>query len=213
VTRVVRRWAAGGLGALLVAPLLVLLQAGPAAACSCARLSTPEQVRIADVVVAGTVADVVKEGGSGTGDVVLGVVVDRVYKGDAGDGRLVVRTAENSAACGLGTLPVGTRYLLYLDDAAGLRADVCGGSRRATSASLADLENVAGDGGPVAGSGQDGAGGATDGGDGGGEAVGLRPVADAAEPDVLRLAAPGLGLAAAGLLGLAVVTAYRRRRG
>lgn len=218
------------LAALLLASVLAVLSvagaltlaAAPAYACTCAPLTTAEQAANADAVLAGTVETTTKDSdGNAAGlpqTVTLTVAADRWWKGTPRAAVEVV-TAGSGAACGLGALPAGERYVVFARESNGtLYANLCDGTGPATTARLAAVEDAVGAGSAVVpGTGDDTDGG-TDGGSGDdasgptGPDPGLRPVADADPPDPVVLAAPGAVLVAGGLLGLLVVLALGRSR-
>lgn len=93
---------------LLVATGMVLLSPSVALACSCAQVSTADQVARADTVVVGTL-DWVADNGI---DRTMLVAVDQVFKGKAGLREKVHTTDE--ASCGLGDLATDKEYVFFL---------------------------------------------------------------------------------------------------
>lgn len=136
-----------GLALLLGSSLLVVLAAGPASACSCARSGLGAQARAADLVVAGTVTDVDDgwwPGGSSTRDVT--VAPDRVWRGRTPTGPVVLSAAAPDQGCGV-DLAEGRRYLLFLSGSAGgLTTNGCSGTRPVTGAALAAADRRLGGG-------------------------------------------------------------------
>lgn len=119
-------------------PLVMLsaaLGAGPCAPasaerCSCLPLPPPgEALAQADAVFAGTVVSVETRGGDGgMGTHEVRLVPTRRWKGAAGD-TVVVRTPDNSAACGVAFSP-GEAYLVYASGGEdGLRVSLCSRTR------------------------------------------------------------------------------------
>jgi hypothetical protein len=110
------------LGLLMVAGLL--LQARPAAACTCAVRALPEQLESAAVVFTGTVR-VIKE----TGDARITVAFDVsvVYKGDPGR-RATVSTPQDSGACGSAFAQGGTYVVFGVGEPGALQTGICNGT-------------------------------------------------------------------------------------
>lgn len=119
------------------AALVVLATPEIVRACSCL-VSTPEEnMGRADAVFEGRVVAVAREGGpsevqgGGTNEVRLRVV--RYWKGELGE-TVVIRTAENSAACGY-PFSAGTSYLVYANRTEkGLETGLCSGTLLITEA-------------------------------------------------------------------------------
>ncbi|MGH2784215.1 MAG: hypothetical protein ACRDJ1_03050 [Actinomycetota bacterium] len=110
------------LAALLVTGVLVQTQ--PAAACTCAVRSVPEQLEAAAVVFAGTVATV---GSTSDGKVAATFDLTALYKGDAGR-RVRVTTAEGTAACGI-PFARETTYVVFATGSPGtLTTGTCNGT-------------------------------------------------------------------------------------
>jgi hypothetical protein len=134
-----RQRVAGWLVAVLAAPLLVVLTAAPAAACSCAQQDLDLSLARADAVFTGEVLrrDVGSWGPS-RDEAVYVVRVARVFKGEPAAVQEVV-TAKSGASCGL-ELPGSGSALVFADTEAvdlpaidpgpgQLTATMCGGSR------------------------------------------------------------------------------------
>jgi hypothetical protein len=126
--------------ALMLAGLLV--QAHPAAACTCGVRSLPEQIEAASVVFTGTVTRIVSASGA---QATVEFDVTARYKGDV-DSRAKVSTALDSAACGV-PFATETTYVVF---AAGgpnaLATNVCTGTTDDVGilAGLSPLETFAG---------------------------------------------------------------------
>jgi len=89
---------------------LLMLTPSPSWACSCAINGVPQQVRHAVTVAAGTVAWTATNGQTRTYEVSF----DSVYRGAAGRSEKLV-TAVEAAACGVGDLAPGKRYLFFVE--------------------------------------------------------------------------------------------------
>lgn len=146
--------------ALVAALSIVVVGAGPSFACSCATADTAQHVDWADVVVAGTVVDVVpprqKPIMSSMDPVTYVVDVDRVFRGEAGS-RVEVLSPSSGASCGLENVEVGRRYVVFAahqsvegKDAEHLWASLCGGTDRARPDLVTAVELVTGEGVPPA---------------------------------------------------------------
>lgn len=137
------------LASLLAGAGLVLLTQTPASACSCSDGSTEDHVAWADVVFHGTLVEV-DQTNPGDPDVVSSgdptlytFEVARTFAGDAGDG--VVESARSGASCGLEGMKLDQEYVVFAEttqdgDPAGLAANLCGGTARATPQLLARVE-------------------------------------------------------------------------
>ena len=191
---------------MLLATAGVLVAQAPAHACKCVNTTTAEDAAAADAVFSGTVRETHKpepdDSGRLKGLVTYVVDVDRVYKeeGTVVTGTVQVFSQQASASCGLGNLPPGTEYLFFAQARdAGFRASSCGGSRPATTASVADVEGVLGPGKQMVP-------------DGAKPELVLTAVETTAPPTVGRLVAPGVAVALLGLLGLVFVRVAGSRR-
>ena len=111
---------------------------------------TATHVKRADVVVTGTVTDVVSLSSQrATGYV---VDVDRVFKGEAGS-TLEVLSEGSGASCGLENVKPGRRYVMFAghqtiegNDSERLWANLCGGTGPATPKLVAAVESATGTG-------------------------------------------------------------------
>jgi hypothetical protein len=201
------RWVARLLAVVVVSWIGVLGLAAPAQACTCARLTLEEQAEMADAVFTGTLLNVrrLTTTQSGTDQSVprqlsYRVGVDRVYKGVLTQPEVAVVTEAFSAACGLGRLPVDRDYAFFVSaTGSDLRANLCGGTTRATDQVVARVGAALGEGSPVTT-------------DQTPPSAAEQTVLELSEPaDFPRLAAPGAALALVGVLGLLVVGRVGRR--
>lgn len=183
------------LAALLLAGLGVVVSQLPAHACSCVSATTASQTKAAHDVFTGTVTAVMsarKPDGQRGAIMTYDVEVDRVYKGSISSSEVQVTSERGSSSCGLGQLPADRRYLFFAQsDGTELSADSCGGTAPASDKLVTKVQKLLGDGrGPVPPE---------------PEKATLTMVADAEPASLTRLAAPGVALVIAGLLGLVVV--------
>jgi hypothetical protein len=94
----------------VLAGLLLALVGAPAAhACSCVGYDCGEAVEAAELIADVTVERAV---GDDEGEVTYLVAVDAVWKGEE-TRTILLRTHEQTAACGLGRIPDGERLLLW----------------------------------------------------------------------------------------------------
>ena len=137
--------------AVVAALSLVVVGATPSFACSCAMADTATHVKWADVVVSGTVTDVVSLSSrrSTTGYI---LAVDGVFKGEAG-ATVEVLSESSGAACGLEGIRTGERYVFFAahqtlegKDSELLWANLCGGTGPATPTLVAAVESATGTG-------------------------------------------------------------------
>lgn len=187
------------LAALVLAGCGVVVGQLPAHACSCVTTSTQAQAKAAHDVFTGTVTDVTRERGAG-GAVTrtYDVQVERVYKGDVATATARVASSGDGASCGLGGLVADRRYVFFAKSGgAGLSANACSGTARASDRLVSKVERLLGEGRvPVAPA---------------PETAVFTRVADSGPPTLTRTAAPGLALILVGLLGLVVVRRVARR--
>ncbi|MGH2793005.1 MAG: hypothetical protein ACRDKG_01755 [Actinomycetota bacterium] len=112
---------------LLLAALLVtgvLVQVQPAAACTCAVSTVPEQLAEASVVFTGMVGAL---GTASDGGVLATFDISALYKGDTGR-RVRVNTAANGAACGIPFAPEATYVVFAVGTPGALTTGVCNGT-------------------------------------------------------------------------------------
>jgi len=104
---------------------MVLLTPSVALACSCVRSSVADQVDRADTVVGGELEWATTNGLERT----YSLKVDEVYKGVSGIREKIVSPASD-AACGLGELATGERYVFFIHGRhpGRMTVDLCGGS-------------------------------------------------------------------------------------
>lgn len=211
---------------LLVAVFLVgcfvTVGAAPAQACTCAQAadssgSLMERIKDADAVFTGTVASSTRSevagtvggtvGGTGSDAVITitnEVVLDRVYKGRIDDvDQTVLTTQRTQATCGLGQLQVDSRYVFIVAADGAVEGawsdDGCSGTRAATAALIAEVQDVLGKGRPATPPAAP-------------EPAVLTEVDTAAPTSVSRAAAPGVALVLVGFLGLILVGRLNARR-
>lgn len=128
--------------AVVAALSLVVVGATPSFACSCAMADTATHVKWADVVVSGTVTDLVSlSSHQATGYV---VAVDHVFKGEVGS-TVEVLSESSGASCGLENVKAGRRYVFFAgyQKAMGeqrLAANLCGGTGPATPKLVSAVE-------------------------------------------------------------------------
>jgi len=110
-------------------------------ACSCAISTTPQQVKAATTVAAGTVDWTATDGQTRT----FKVDFDTVYKG-AVAGSEKLSTAANGASCGVGDLATGKRYLFFIEGEhpGAMRIGLCGGTTPYDDALAAQVASLAG---------------------------------------------------------------------
>ncbi|MCW2792589.1 MAG: hypothetical protein JWO76_1687 [Nocardioides sp.] len=183
------------LAALVLAGIGVVLGQLPAHACSCVSATTQSQTKDANDVFTGTITAVMaaqKTDGQRGAIMTYDVEVDRVYKGDVSTSEVQVSSERGSSSCGLGRLAADKRYVFFAQsDGTELSADSCGGTARASDRLVSKVERLLGSGrAPVPPTPE--------------KAV-FTMVADAQPESLTRLAAPGVALVLAGLLGLFVV--------
>ena len=185
--------------ALVLAAAAALIAPSTCAACSCIVQTFDEAVERAEVIFVGTVTARADGPTSEFGPTIeYTFAVSEVYAGSA-PAEAVVRTADNSAACGFAFEEGATYLVMAQSGAAGLETDLCTGTALVSDVAEADLESL---GTPSAPSGAaPGSSGSTGGGGSTGEASG---------PGRTWLVAGGAGLGA--LLAGALLWWQRRRQ-
>jgi hypothetical protein len=120
---------------------ILLLTPSPSWACSCATSGMPAQLKSAVTVAAGTVDWTATDGQTRT----YKVDFDAVYKGSAAESEKLV-TAANEAACGVGDLAIGKRYLFFVEGEhpGTMRIGLCGGTTPYDEAVVRQVESVTG---------------------------------------------------------------------
>ncbi len=120
---------------------LIALTPSPSWACSCAITTTHQQVEAAGTVAAGTVAWTATDGQTRTYE----VTVDAVYKGSAATSEKL-RTNASDAACGVGDLAPGKRYLFFIEGThpGTMRIGLCGGTTAYDQALVEKITSVTG---------------------------------------------------------------------
>ncbi|MGA8046129.1 MAG: hypothetical protein WCA30_07660 [Dermatophilaceae bacterium] len=133
---------------ILVAAALAVLAPQTCAACSCIAMTFEEATEQADVIFVGTVTS-----RDAAPDSEFGAMLDYtfevsdVYKGGPVAQDAVVRTADNSAACGF-PFEEGRTYLVMASSSAdGLETNLCTGSASVADVAASDLDAL---GAPVA---------------------------------------------------------------
>jgi hypothetical protein len=120
---------------------ILVLTPSPSWACSCASTTPAEQVQRAVTVAAGTVDWTATDGQTRT----YKVEFDAVYKGSAAASEKLA-TPANEAACGVGDLAAGQRYLFFIDGEhpGAMRIGLCGGTTPYDAAVAGQVEAVTG---------------------------------------------------------------------
>lgn len=181
------------IAALLAMSGLVLATAAPAFACRCAAADIDQQTERADAVFVATVDGVTEVGRKFE----YAVTATHSYKGTV-DRETTVRSNQDTSACGLGELAVGTDYLfLVTGDSPPYAATTCGGSGPASAARITEVEGALGAGEDIAAPAP--------------PAPTMTKVEGTVPASVSRLAAPGGALVLVGFLGLLVVGRLARK--
>jgi MYXO-CTERM domain-containing protein len=120
---------------------MLVLTPSPSWACSCAVASAAAQVRSADTVASGTVDWTATDGQTRN----YKVDVDAVYKGAAATSEKL-STAASEAACGVGDLAPGKRYLFFIDGQhpGAMRIGLCGGTTPYADPLVRQVEAITG---------------------------------------------------------------------
>lgn len=183
--------------AALASGLLVATAPAAGAAPSCGPTGTvAQQAARADVVLAGTVTEVVRtRTDPRRAQATWTVEVERVWQGSVARDVVELSAPTPPRRCGL-PVTAGRSYVVFaLADGSALSSNLSLGTAPATDALVAEVESALGEGRTVGAPVEPAPPVAT-------------PVDDSPPPDFGRTAAPGAALALAGLLGLLVV---RRR--
>lgn len=185
------------LAALILAGCGVVLGQLPAHACSCVSGSMQSHAKQASDVFTGTVSDVSRQR-SGKLVTTYTVAVERVYKGDVRTATVQVSSTGSTRSCALTDLQADRSYLFFVRaDGSELSANSCGGTAPASNTMLTRVERLLGDGRPATPPQV--------------PKAEFTRVADAQPDSLSRLAAPGVALVLAGLLGLFVVRRLNAR--
>lgn len=120
---------------------MLVLTPTPSWACSCAGQSTAQHVKRADTIVDGTLVWTSTNGMERT----YSLAVDRVFKGKAAQ-REKVLTQAREAACGLGELATGERYLFFIKGVhlGQMSTGLCNGSGPYNARVAAEIEAITG---------------------------------------------------------------------
>lgn len=120
---------------------ILVLTPSPSWACSCAVAPTGQQVRGAVTIASGTVDWTATDGQTRT----YKVDFDAVYKGSAGSSEKL-RTNASEAACGVGDLAPGKRYLFFIDGQhpGAMRIGLCGGTTPYADPLVRQVEAITG---------------------------------------------------------------------
>lgn len=147
-----------GLLLALMSGLFIPLFVGqvPAHACSCAMATLADQAKAADLVFVGTAdRDSINEPDAGSVDpITFTATVDQVFAGDV-PATLQLQTSNQSAACGLGTVPTGALiWFVYLEDGSRnakqpLNVGLCSAPAPADAKNLAEVTGALGEARPV----------------------------------------------------------------
>jgi len=176
---------------------VVLAQVPSHAVCRCVQSDVKTDIKRADAVFSGVVAD--SSGTGGRSDfATYQVKADTVYKGIVRTSTVDVRSKNDD--CSLGDLKSDEPYVFFVtEQGSELRADQCGGTAPSSGKLVRQVEQVLGKGSPLGGS------------NGPAEPVEVEftKVADADPDSITRIAAPGAALVLIGLLGLLVVRRVR----
>ena len=127
--------------ALVVTFGVLVLTPSPSWACSCAAATTQQHVKAASTVAAGTVNWTATDGQTRT----YQVGFDAVYKGAAATTEKL-RTNANEAACGVGHLAIGRRYLFFIDGLhpGAMQIGLCGGTTPYDDAVVREVTSITG---------------------------------------------------------------------
>ncbi|MGY2877063.1 LPXTG-motif cell wall-anchored protein [Marmoricola sp. URHA0025 HA25] len=120
---------------------ILVLTPSPSWACSCAQVTPDQQANAAVTVASGKVDWTATDGQTRT----FKVDFDAVYKGAAARSEKLV-TAADAAACGVGDLATGRRYLFFIDGRhpGTMRIGLCGGTTPYDEAAVRKVEALTG---------------------------------------------------------------------
>jgi hypothetical protein len=185
--------------ALLIALSGVVFTQTPAHACKCAPANTGQHIKKATTVLLGTITAMSKQGNVQTYE----VRVEKVFKGVATP-RVTLRTASQSATCGLSGLATDRRYVIFGTRQGDVfQVNSCGGTAPVSTTLMKSVRGVLGFGRepqPVSAP----------------DPEPLKPsltrVNDTEPEKFRRLAAPGGALVIVGLLGLLLLGRVTRVR-
>ena len=139
--------------AVVFAAMLAVVVPQACAACSCMPMTFTEATDRAEVIFVGTVTGRADGRESEFGRAVdVTFAVSDVYKG-AAPAEAVVRTADNSAACGFAFEPGGTYLVMARSGSDGLETDLCTGTALAADVADGDLASLGAAGAPTPGTG------------------------------------------------------------
>ena len=128
---------------VLFAAVLAVLVPQTCAACSCLAMTFEEASEQADVIFVGTVTSREAAPASDFGAMLdYTFEVSEVYKGGPVAQGAVVRTADNSAACGFPFEEGGTYLVMASSSANGMETNLCTGTAGLADVATADLDSL-----------------------------------------------------------------------
>jgi hypothetical protein len=205
VDRISRARAGGVSAGLVFIASAVMPNPAAAAICACTDENVGRNAGNADAVFSATITSAkVETAGSGEKArqiLVYAAKVERVYQGSVSAQRVQITTTAEKRRCGVGELPTGTSWMLFVNGAdATFVGNTCGGSARLTDKYRARVEDTLGDGAlpepePAVI-----------------PSLAVTKVEQAAPWPLARLIAPGAGLTIIGLLGLGLISRRPRQR-
>jgi hypothetical protein len=130
----------------LVTTPLTLFFPSPAVACTCDQATTAEYIQSADLVATGTIGDPDAPGPiTGSQRVQYDVIIDDIYAGKRSAEIIAVISAASGAGCGWERIMPDTEYMLFLrrqKKGGYYRGNLCDGTTPATSALIAEVEDL-----------------------------------------------------------------------